>query len=132
MYWKAENDPLGSPISRLPIGDLTPLYTFHPKIKQDVLDSIKTRGLINPIIVVPHGVIQDKLPSYQKLAGKTIRKSKYYVYTGNNRYWAAVQCGVTEIDAYICSDLREITELEHKMYINPRFYDEATGSSSTP
>lgn len=129
MYWKAANNPLEREIHTLPLEELTPLYTFHPKIKEDVLESIKKDGLLNPLIVVEHGTIADKLPGYQKIAGDSIRKSKYYVYTGNNRYWAAIQSGATEIDAYICSDLHEITELEHKMYINPRFYDEHADST---
>jgi len=113
MYWKAENNPLGREINTLPLEELTPLYTFHPKIKQEVLDSIKERGLINPIIVVPHGILDKKPEKY----------TKYYVHTGNNRYWAAVQAGATQIDAYICENLKELPDLEQKMYINPRFYD---------
>jgi len=113
MYWKAENNPLGREIITLPLAELTPLYTFHPKIKQEVLDSIKERGLINPIIVVPHGI----------LGKKPEKCTKYYVHTGNNRYWAAVQAEATQIDAYICENLKELPDLEQKMYINPRFYD---------
>ena len=122
-YWKAASDPLEREIHTLPLEDLTPLYTFHPKIKRDVLDSIKDRGFLHPIIVVPHGIINDKLGFYEKQLGTSIPEKKYYVYTGNNRYWAASEMGLTHIDSYICGNLKELPELERKMYINPRFYD---------
>lgn len=119
-YLKARENPLGMPVVKYALSDISSLFKPHPKISTDVFESLEKHGLINPIIVVSLPVIQPKLDYYKIYHHVDKPKAKLYVHTGNNRYWAALELGYTHVDCYVCYDLKLLRGWEELTRINPR------------
>lgn len=106
------------------MSELSCLYKPHPAIKDSVTRSIKERGLIYPLIIVHRDTLGDKYNYYLEHEFVDRPNARWFVYTGNNRYWAAKHLGYRSIDCVVCHDLKKLPSWEEKMYIHPRNYDE--------
>ena len=101
---------------------MSSLYRPHPVIGKQVEESIVREGMINPIVVIPRHLMGEKLDYYVIEQCVDNPEAEYFVYTGNNRYWAATELGYRFIEAYICPDLAFLTAWEEKIQMNPREY----------
>lgn len=104
-------------------GELSCLYKPHPFVKNAVARSIEKHGLIYPLIVVHRDTLGDKYDYYLEHEFVDRPTARWFVYTGNNRYWAAKELGYESIDCVVCHDLKKLPSWEEKMYIHPRNYD---------
>ena len=111
-----------SPVA-IAMSELSCLYRPHPAIRETVIRSLKEGGLINPLIVVHRDTLGEKLGYYIEKEFVQFPNARWFVYTGNNRYWAARQLGYRSIDCIVCHDLKKLPKWEEQMYIHPRDYD---------
>ena len=124
-YYPAQKNPIvDAPVVTLEMADLSPLYDGHIMVVRKVKESIPEVGFINPIVVIPHELIACKLAIYRDKSDNVRMDAPYYIYTGNNRYYAAKSLGITKIDAVIAPSRDVLKDWEAKMHINYRFYRE--------
>jgi hypothetical protein len=122
VYLFSKNNPLEIDIRLLPIEKMSSLYAPHPVVGKQVEESLVRDGLLNPIVVVPRSVMGEKLTYYVENHHVDGPDAEFFVYTGNNRYSAALNLGYRFIEAYICPDLAFLTSWEEKIQMNPREY----------
>lgn len=79
------------------------ILNYEGKYFDDKLDSIRSKGIMNPITVRPHPT-QD---------------GKYEILAGHTRVWAAKEVGLLKIPAYRCQGLSDV---EAKIFFQKQIY----------
>lgn len=124
-YYPAKNNPLSLPIETFKFEDISPLYDGHVFVEKKVLESIEKHGVLNPLIVVSRDLVVEKLDFYMGRSEYVKKDAEFYVYTGNNRYFALKQLEADYVDAYIADSIEQAKLWEERLFINPVFYEDA-------
>ena len=90
---ESESVPSTLPLDKITLPQTQPRRYFDPQAMQSLVESIKSEGILQPLLVRPVG-------------------KKYEVVAGERRYRAALEAGLTEVPATI----REMTDGQAVQY----------------
>lgn len=108
----------------LPLSEISPLYQGLTHVRVDVEKSMRKDGLLHPITVISRRDILQDLETYRKKCPEVRPNAPYYVYTGNNRYYALLEMGVEAVEAYVATSVAQAKAWEERVHIHPKLYDE--------